>query len=253
VLKTFVWLSFLIAGIFGATKAMAYVNPPEIFPLNPVPGQIVSIKITAGYCDGFRDEINEAPVTQNGNNLTISLRSSHYSESFCIFPPSFTYTFHVGAFPSGNYQLTVIRHYETLAGDEVLETLGVLLFVVSGSFDTSDSIPALSHFSELLLLFGLLMVGVIAIRFRSALPQIALVILPFLVAPVVKAQQQKYIEILLSTKNGAPTPQQIVNSYAPSGGTPLLQSLSVENPSGADYLLPIRAFSRFSHLFTSEP
>jgi hypothetical protein len=52
-IKTPIWLPLLLASIFGASDATAYVNEPEVFPPNPIAGHTVSIRVDAGYCDGF--------------------------------------------------------------------------------------------------------------------------------------------------------------------------------------------------------
>ena len=115
-----------------AEPASAFLDPPYLTPANPMAGELVSVNIYGGECDvADTGVIWPAPVTQQGNAITILLTGIHEGDpEFCYFSLA-TETKPVGRFPPGNYTLDVERRYGTPFGEWAQETLGVIPFTVS--------------------------------------------------------------------------------------------------------------------------
>jgi hypothetical protein len=117
-----------------AQPAWAFLDPPYLTPANPVAGELVSVNIYGGECDvADTGVIWPAPVTQQGNAITILLTGIHEGDpEFCYFGIG-TNTKPIGRFPPGNYTLDVERRYGTPFGEWTQETLGIIAFTVSAA------------------------------------------------------------------------------------------------------------------------
>ena len=117
-----------------AEPAWAFLDPPYLTPANPMASELVSVNIYGGECDvADTGVIWPAPVTQQGNAITILLTGIHEGDpEFCYFGIG-TNTKPIGIFPPGNYTLDVERRYGTPFGEWAQETLGVIPFTVSAA------------------------------------------------------------------------------------------------------------------------
>lgn len=239
--------------VLVSQTAQAFVDPPTLAPPNPTAGQTVSVSITSGICDAFTN--NPPPtITTVGNNIRIVIESVSEPDGFCVFPPSTTSVFPVGAFDAGTYSLQVDRTYNSTSGP-VTETLGTLAFVIKPIAST----PTLTVWGEVILCIALLGVGAtMRRRYNSLL---------FLMCLVLRSQggaaqstpdppAMPKMQVLLSAAAGAPTPEQVVSYFstthkAPS--QPPLQSLSMGSPQSAAFLLPLRATGNFLAYLQANP
>ncbi|HET8898910.1 MAG TPA: hypothetical protein VFN09_09100, partial [Rhodanobacteraceae bacterium] len=138
--------------ILCASAALAFIDPPTLAPANPVAGQTVSVSIRAGGCDFFIERAGYPQITQTGQSIRIVLASIHATSSqFCIPQPS-TLVTPVGAYPAGSYTLQVDRVYADDQGQDVVETIATLPFVVGMTAAGATSVPAQSPFFIVLLI-----------------------------------------------------------------------------------------------------
>jgi hypothetical protein len=122
-----------LALVLCTQRASAFLDPPYLTPANPAAGELVSVNIYGGECDvADTGVIWPAPVTQQGNIITILLTGAHETDpEFCYFSLA-TETKPIGRFPPGTYTLDVERRYDTPFGTWAQETLGIIPFTVSG-------------------------------------------------------------------------------------------------------------------------
>ena len=134
---------------FFTTAAQAYVRAPTIVPPHPKAGELVSVSIEAGICDGFVEgDPHSTKIFRKGNAIRILLEAGHTDTyELCNFPIRTT-VMPVGMFPSDAYTLQVDRHYEGFIDPpEVTETLAILPFLVG----SGAPIPAMGIFGALML------------------------------------------------------------------------------------------------------
>jgi hypothetical protein len=153
-----------------APPASAFLDPPYITPANPTAGELVSVNIYGGECDvADTGVIWPAPVTQQGNAMTILLTGIHEGDpEFCYFSLA-TETKPIGRFPAGSYTLEVERRYMSFSGPWIQETLGIIPFTVSG-IPTQQPIetPALNPAGLIALLLSLTALVLHTLRTRVA-------------------------------------------------------------------------------------
>ena len=240
-------LLLVLAFAAGAQFAHAFVDPPVLVPPNPVAGQTVSINIRAGVCDLFTTD--PPTITRSSNSIHMVLQSASSPDpTFCNYPTG-TYAFVVGVFDAGSYSLQVDRVYIGNDGP-VTATLGILSFTVTAP----ASAPALDLFGIITLALTLLVAAALALR-RGGL---GVVLLAAALAPIgARAQsappQNPSLEVLVSSASAA---DQIVAYFSASNRgsiSPPLQSLAVESPQTAGYLLPIRAKGDFLTYLQNNP
>lgn len=135
------------------SAARAYVTTPRVAPANPDSTQLLSISVTAGFCDTFVGDAHSGSVSISGHRIRVVLYSRDNTDSFCIYPPASTFQFVVGPFTAGTYTLQIDRRYTPIAGPDVVETLSTTpLRVVSGR---AAPVPATSPPILVLLAAGL--------------------------------------------------------------------------------------------------
>lgn len=199
--------------LLASPLARAFVGPPSLVPPNPVAGQLVSVAVTAGGCDSF---INYPPTTtRTGNAIHIVLLSVFsFDSSFCLYPVG-TAVYPVGSFPIGTYTLQVDRTYLATTG-YVVQPLGVLTFTVT---------PLVS--APLLSVAGLFLLGiviVVAAAFaRRGLRNVTFLAIMIVAAMPLPLRSQTppptyALQILLSAKPGAPTPDALVGYFQTGAG-----------------------------------
>jgi hypothetical protein len=151
---------FVFAFALCAQPAWAFLDPPYITPANPVAGDVISVNVYGGECDiADGGVVWPAPITQQGNELTVLLTGGHEEDpEFCYFGVG-TFTSPIGVYPAGTYTLQVDWRYDTFNG-WVTQTLGTLSFTVSdGPHRLPVEAPALSNAGLAGLLLMLVMVS----------------------------------------------------------------------------------------------
>jgi hypothetical protein len=141
---------------FVAQSAPAFFDPPWITPEAPRAGEIVSVNIHGGICDAILEWPGYPQITQEGNAIRVLEYGYHVDfEDFCIYGVG-TLTEPIGAFPPGDYTLTVDFLYNDFAFGYTIITLGVVPFTVTGAVSATP-VPTSSSLALLALL--LLMSG----------------------------------------------------------------------------------------------
>jgi hypothetical protein len=151
-----------LAALLSA-PALAFVDPPVLVPAHPLGGELVTLQIRSGQCDGFYVDPNYPVITRTGNAVHITVDAGHSDDSIlCIFSV-YTASWPVGRFEPGRYTVQVDRYVEVNLGDSYTETLGTLTLSVG----QASPVP-LDHGDWLALLaFGL---AAIASLFCTASP-----------------------------------------------------------------------------------
>jgi hypothetical protein len=125
--------ALLLSLAFAAPSAYAFFDPPWITPVAPRAGEVVSVNIHGGICDGTIFQPGYPQITRTGNSIRIVEYGIHVdSVDLCIYPIG-TLTETIGAFAPGEYTLTVDFTYDQYPLGLTTITLGVIPFTVSGS------------------------------------------------------------------------------------------------------------------------
>jgi hypothetical protein len=153
---------------FAARSAHAFFDPPWITPAAPRAGETVSVNIRGGICDAIFFKLGYPQITQTGNDIRI-IEYGHHWDTFdlCTYDIG-TLTGPVGAFPPGDYSLTVDFVYDDALYGPTIVTLGVVPFNVAG-VTSARPVPAASQpalFALFLIIFGLAFWS-LRIRLRS--------------------------------------------------------------------------------------
>lgn len=254
-LLRFVRLGGFLGLLLNAQAALAYIDPPVLVPNAPIEGQLVSVSITAGECDGFIEWEGYPQVTRAGNNVRLVVYADHVPFiDFCNYDNN-TYTVPIGTFQSGAYSVQVDRFYIDDLFGPTTETLSTIPFEVSGAVNAL-ALPSSSFVSLLSLGLGLLLVAAATMR-RRVLPGAFFVM--FLALPINTyadtADGYVHIEVLIANDPLAPTPTDVVEwlRSSPRAKTPPLSSLSALSPTGGYYLLFPRASGDFLSWIEANP
>ncbi|MCI1709234.1 MAG: hypothetical protein LKM39_01695 [Chiayiivirga sp.] len=152
VFPAMMWLLATLA----SPKAEAFVEDPFITPSAPTPDTPIAVRVHAGVCHAFSDDVDEAELVVVGPGQLrlmtegVNLPPAH---PFCIYP-DFVYRFDIGTLPAGSYTLQLFIN-DPFAGPEPVG-FGSVSFVVSAP----HAIPAASPVG--LALLGLLLAGLSA-------------------------------------------------------------------------------------------
>jgi phosphoglycerol transferase MdoB-like AlkP superfamily enzyme len=142
---------------FAPRTAQAFFDPPWITPAAPRAGEIVSVNIRMGVCDAIAFNPIYPQVTQNSNAIRVIEYGDHVTfQDFCIFDIG-TAVDPIGAFPPGDYTVTVDFLYDDFLYGPTIVNLGIIPFTVSGE-TTAQPVPTSSPptlFALLLFVFGL--------------------------------------------------------------------------------------------------
>ena len=242
----------MLASLLFVQSAEAFFDPPYVTPTQAVTGQLVSVNVRGGGCDGIVETPGYPQISRSGNAIRILFYGIHVTDSeACIYPIG-TLTQPIGSFESGAYTLKVdFTYYDYPFGPTTI-TLGTVPFTVSGV--PATAVPTPVNHPLALGLLALLLVGVAAALLRRR--RSAFLILLLACVPLgARAQDVPTIEVLVTGASGAPTPAQIVAYYntKPRSGPPPLQGLAGTNPKGANYLLPVRASGDFLAWLQAHP
>lgn len=127
--------------VLAAPSAHAFFDPPWITPAAPRPGEIVSVNIRGGICDSIFFRPGYPQITQQGNAIRILEYGHHWDTAdLCIYDIG-TLVAPIGAFPPGDYTVTVDFIYENYPLGYTTITLGVASFTVPG-VTSAASVPA---------------------------------------------------------------------------------------------------------------
>jgi len=138
-----------------AQTAHAFFDPPWITPATPRAGETVSVNIRGGVCDSIFERQGFPQITQEGNAIRLLEYGHHWDTAeLCVYDIG-TLTEPLGAFPSGDYTLTVEFIYlDGLSLEYTTVTLGVIPFTVTGAVSTAP-VPMFSLMGLLGLAFVL--------------------------------------------------------------------------------------------------
>jgi len=157
----------ILAVVFtlAAPKAHAFFDPPWITPAVPRAGEVVSVNIRGGECDGIIFQQGYPQITQVGNSIRIVEYGIHVDTvDFCIYPIGIL-TEPVGPFPPGDYTLTVDFTYDGYPFGLTTITLGVIPFTVAGVTPAAP-VPASNASGRLALLILVAGGALLALRRR---------------------------------------------------------------------------------------
>jgi hypothetical protein len=159
----------ILALAMAAPSAYAFFDPPWITPATPRAGEIVSVNIYGGICDGVIEWPGYPQITQQGHSIHIVEYGVHVDFiDFCIYPAG-TLSVPIGQFPLGDYTLTVDFAYDDPLYGPTTMTIGVVPFTVLGTASAA-SVPTFGRsglFALLLLIPGLALWVLQARRRRS--------------------------------------------------------------------------------------
>lgn len=201
------------------------------------------MNVNSGVCDAIAAEPGYPQVTVSGSSARVVLFALRYTNIELCNLPSGVATVPIGALPIGSYQITIDVFYYDLFGNAHSDTIGVLPLVVQAAAAAPIGAPAATP-TGLALLVGLL--GGIAVwrQRRSGLDLLALALLVGQAkaeAPVPFPDDDRTIELLLSSAPGAPSAEQVVACLQSPVGAAPLEALHTLGPERASFLLPQRA------------
>jgi hypothetical protein len=136
---------------FVAQTAHAFIDPPWITPEAPRAGETVSVNIRMGICDATAERPGYPQITQEGSAIRIVEYGHHWDDdALCIYGIG-TSVDPIGAFPPGDYMLTVDFFYQDFLFGPTIMSLGVIPFTVTGAAPVA-SVPTSSPLGLLALL-----------------------------------------------------------------------------------------------------
>lgn len=153
-------LGVAIAGWFALTAlpARALFDAPYITPAAPVADELVSVNIRGGICDQIFDYPGYPQLTRDGNAVRIVFYSAHSDDPLNCYFGVDTTTADIGAYSAGTYTLQVDRTYDFF-GDLVIESLGTVPFVVTGTTGVRE-LPAIDLGGACVLAVGLIALAI---------------------------------------------------------------------------------------------
>jgi len=162
--------SLILLFAFVTQTAHAFIDPPWITPAEPRAGEIVSVNVRMGICDATAEEPGYPQITRDGIAIRIIEFGTHRdSMDQCIFGVG-TATDPIGAFPPGDYVLTVDFLYDNFPVGYTIVTLGVIPFTIGGTQPgiavPASNWPGLFALAFLLTGFGLRMLQAHRLRRR---------------------------------------------------------------------------------------
>jgi hypothetical protein len=141
--STSIQLALVFLALF-ASRAHAFFDLPSITPEDPVAGETISIHIHGGECDAIFGEEGYPQITRQGNAIRMRWFGQHYPEGsgdlLCAFPIG-TLVAPVGAYPTGDYTLTIELAYDDFLEGPSILTIGTVPFTVA-AMPTAAAVPA---------------------------------------------------------------------------------------------------------------
>lgn len=113
--------------------ARAPFDPPWIAPTAPKAGEVVSVNMRMGICDARVEHPGYPQITRQGNAIRLLVYGHHWdTQDLCVYPIA-QGAESIGAFPPGDYAVTVEFVYDDYPLGLSIITLGVVPFAVTGS------------------------------------------------------------------------------------------------------------------------
>ena len=253
----FRWLLSVLSTVFLSSAANAYLTLDAIVPASPQAGETIAARVSAGFCDAIIETPGYPQVSQSGNVVRLLLDTTHDDDPILCNSGPGTVNIAFGEFPSGSYVLQLDRHYVAFNGAHIVETVGTLPFTVEGMAEATP-LPTLGVGASILLafgIFGLVATAMSSRRQASAAGILAMAFLPAFADAQTDAENDRYVQVLLSTESGTPTIDEIIHyfDFSPPAGPAPLDAFSKVPPSAAGYLLPIRATGDFLAYLQANP
>lgn len=159
-----------------AQGAQAFFDPPWVTPENPVAGESISVNIYGGICDWIAGREGFPQITQDGNSIRILEYGHHYEpgDELCIDGIG-TVVDAIGAFPPGDYALTVDLLYPHPVFGPTILNIGAVSFTVA-PLPAPVSVPATGWLSTSLLLAALLLAAIWTLCTRRGAPLVLLLL-----------------------------------------------------------------------------
>jgi len=149
----------------SAHTAQAFFDLPWITPAAPRAGETVSVNIRDGICDAFFFRPGFPQITQQGNAIRLLEYGQHWDTAdLCVFEIG-QLTEPIGAFPPGDYTLTVDLAYDDALYGPTVMSVGVVAFTVAG-VTAAAPIPASSPAALFVLLLFVFAATFCALRTR---------------------------------------------------------------------------------------
>lgn len=168
-MRTLLFLSAFFLAVL-VRDAAAFIDPPYVTPDLPMADETVFANVRLGVCDVFvgwpQDPGRYPKVTREGNAITILWYGVRVSDPiFCNFGTG-TARHPIGAFPPGDYMLTVQMLYQKRGTPTgwFTETLGVVPFTVHAAM--AEPVPAPMLGTVGLILASLLLATLAALGLR---------------------------------------------------------------------------------------
>lgn len=203
-------------------SAFAYIDPPVLVPPDADVDQPVGVRLGWGDCDAFVEAPDGAypQITVTGNQIHLVMFSVHYDNPIeCIFFPEI-FTQPLGAFGAGRYTVIVDRVYPDVGG-LATERLAQLPLVVGGAGTPAAQLSVNAPFALLATILALMMIAWITFRRSGTNTLILTILVPVLFFPPKTAFSQeespyKFVELLVRSSAGAPSPEEITAISLPT-------------------------------------
>lgn len=200
----FRWLLSVLSTVFLSSAANAYLTLDAIVPASPQAGETIAARVSAGFCDAIIETPGYPQVSQSGNVVRLLLDTTHDDDPILCNSGPGTVNIAFGEFPSGSYVLQLDRHYVAFNGAHIVETVGTLPFTVEGMAEATP-LPTLGVGASILLafgIFGLVATAMSSRRQASAAGILAMAFLPAFADAQTDAENDRYVQVLLSTESG---------------------------------------------------
>lgn len=149
----------------AASSAHAFFDPPWITPALPRAGEVVSVNIRDGVCDAIFEHAGFPQITQQGNSIHLLEYGDHAATGdLCVYDTGHLVR-PVGAFPPGDYTVTVDFTYDNYPFGYETITLGVVPFSVVGT-TPAVPVPAASSLWKFVLVMVMSGISARALRVR---------------------------------------------------------------------------------------
>jgi len=130
-----------------STNALAFWDPPYITPPSPNAGQVASVNIRMGDCDVLFHAPGYPQITQSGTHITVVQWGQHWEPGeLCTFLTG-TATLEIGAYPPGQYMVSLSMRYRDFFSDIQELHLGDAQFTVAAPTASASPVPALGFFT----------------------------------------------------------------------------------------------------------
>ncbi len=157
-------VALLVASM--STNAQAFFDPPWITPAAPKAGEVVSVNMRMGICDARVEHPGYPQITRQGNAIRLLVYGHHWeTQDLCVYPVG-QGAESVGAFPLGDYSVTVDFTYDNYPFGYETISLGVVPFTVAGATSAAP-VPVVSSACKSVLLVLISGIAIRSLRMRQ--------------------------------------------------------------------------------------